>query len=90
MSTYINRSRTTAMYVKSFLLAVGLFALTGCAAGITIPSLSPDHPANPHAAAAPLPAPPSVPEANKVKAGMREMKGMQGMDHDMQGMPHAH
>ncbi len=78
------------MYFKSLLLVAGLLVLTGCVRNITVQPLSPDHPANPHAAAAPLPAPPSVPEANKVKAGMREMKGMQGMDHDMQGMPHAH
>jgi len=83
------------MYVNPFLLAAGLLAVAGCAGNVTIPSLGLDHPANPRAAAAPLPPPPIVPEAKKVMADMQgmqgmnhgSMKGMQGMDHgSMQGM----
>jgi uncharacterized cupredoxin-like copper-binding protein len=75
------------MYVKSFLLAAGLLALTGCVGNVTIPSLGLDHPANPQAAAAPLPPPPTVPKAKKV---MVDMQGMQGMDHgSMGGMKHG-
>ncbi len=74
------------MYVKPFLLAAGLLAVAGCAGNVTIPSLSLDHPANPQAAAAPLPSPPVVPKAQKV---MADMQGMEGMDHGSMGMNHG-
>ncbi len=78
------------MYVKPYLLAAGLLAVAGCAGNVTIPSLGLDHPANPRAAAAPLSPPPIVPEAKKVMADMRGMRGMNhGSMKEMQEMDHG-
>ena len=88
------------MYVKSFVFAVGLVTLTGCAGTLAIPALGLDHPANPWAAAAPVPVAPTVPHSTlrasakaspqAAMAGMEGMQGMQEMNHGpMQGMDHG-
>jgi hypothetical protein len=93
------------MRVKPLLPAAGLLVVAGCAGHVTVPSAGIDHPANPHAAAAPLPTPPMIPVAEKTlpaKHGMQGMnhgslQGMQGMEHKgmegmkrMEGMQHDH
>lgn len=76
------------MWVKSLLLAAGALAVAGCAGNVTIPSPGLDHPANPQAAAAPLPPLPSVPDATApTGGGMDHDSSMPGMDHgSMRGM----
>lgn len=73
------------MRVRPLLLAASALAVAGCAGNVTIPSPGLDHPANPQAAAAPLPPLPSVPDATAPTGG-----GMQGMNHgSMRGMDHG-
>ncbi len=75
------------MYVKSFLLAVGLLAVAGCVGNVSVPPPGPDHPASPRAAAAPLPSPTAIPASGK-RVGT--MGGMRGMDYGaMKGMDHG-
>ncbi|MGH8502918.1 MAG: cupredoxin domain-containing protein [Gammaproteobacteria bacterium] len=63
--------------------------MAGCAGNVTIPSLGLDHPANPRAAAAPLPPTPTVPEAKKVMADMRGMQGHGAHEHAGEHGPSA-
>jgi hypothetical protein len=81
------------MYVRSLLLATALLALAGCAGNVTVPPPGLEHPANPKAAAAPLPPSPTIPEVSKpMRGGMQGMNhgSMQGMDHgSMEGMRHG-
>lgn len=84
------------MCVRSFVLAAALLAVTGCAGNVTAPLPGLDHPANPKAAAAPLPPSPTIPEASEpMGGGMQGMQGMsngsvQGIDHgSMKGMNHG-
>lgn len=75
------------MCVKSLVLAAGLSAVAGCAGNVTIPPLGLDHPANPQAAAAPLPPSARTP---LVENDATAMDGMQEMDHGaMKGMDHG-
>jgi hypothetical protein len=74
------------MYVKSFVFAVGLVTLTGCAGTVAIPALGLDHPANPQAAAAPLPPVPTLPESSSAAvAQVSPHAGVAGIDHGSTG-----
>lgn len=83
------------MCVKLFVLAAGLSAVVGCAGNVTIPSLGLDHPANPQAAAAPLPLSATIPALENDATTMGGMRNMdhgskKGMNHDaMQDMGHG-
>lgn len=80
--------------MRTLVAAAGMSLLVGCAATATNTNISENHPANPGAAEAPLPAPsntlaldpsstPSTP-ADDAELGMQH----NGMQHDMAGMSH--
>lgn len=80
---------------RRFLVSMtAVVLLTGCSTTVELPVVSEQHPANPNAAAAPLPAPSEVlslgvpvaaPPKPAPTKGMQQMPGMKGMP-GMEGM----
>jgi hypothetical protein len=77
---------------RFFALMTAVLVLAGCSTVVELPAVSEQHPANPNAAAAPLPAlsdvlrveqpvaPPPKPAPMRGMPGMENMPGMEGME----------